>query len=287
MKKGMNVWSLPANLSLREQFRLTKEAGFDTIELNVSEEKTKTNMVSNELGLNETLDLLVTATKRELEQIKQLSEEFELPISSLSTSLHWSYPLTSEDEETQKKGRWIVERMIDICRYLGGDTVLIVPGLVTDSQDYETCYERAKQAFIHLSKRAEAQKIVIGVENVWNKFLLSPLEFRQFLDEINSPYVGAYFDVGNVLQFGFPEQWIQILAHRIVKVHVKDFKRDIGNIHGFTNLLLGDVNWARVMNALRKVEYAGPLTCELAPYSECGEQLAEDTSAALSHIFKL
>lgn len=103
MKKGMNVWSLPANLSLREQFRLTKEAGFDTIELNVSEEKTKTNMVSNELGLNETLDLLVTATERELEQIKKLSEEFELPISSLSTSLHWSYPLTSEDEETQKK----------------------------------------------------------------------------------------------------------------------------------------------------------------------------------------
>lgn len=287
MKKGMNVWSLPGDLSLREQFEVTKNAGFDTIELNLTEPTPQDNIVNDDLNLSEKMDLTTETELADLEEIKGLSKEFDLPISSISTALHWTYPLNANDEETRERGKYIVKKMIDVCKELGGDAVLVVPGLVTPDQPYDKCYEYAKEAFMELAPYAEEKGIKIGIENVWNKFLMSPLEYRRLIDEIDSEYVGAYFDVGNILQFGFPEQWIKILGDKIVKIHVKDFKRAIGNIQGFTNLLQGDVDWAAVVKALQEIGYDGPLTCELAPYSVNGRQLAADTSAALEYIINL
>lgn len=288
MKKGMNVWSLPANLTLREQFAVTKQAGFDTIELNLSEGTTTAeNLVNTELALAEKVDLTLTTTAEELAQIKALATEFSLPISSISTSLHWTYPLNASNEQTREKGKMIVKKMIDAAKALGSDAILVVPALVTKDQPYDEAYHLAQTALKELATYAEEKQIVIGLENVWNKFLLSPLEFRQFIDEIASPYVGAYFDIGNILQYGFPEQWIRILGNRITKIHVKDFKTSIGSIQGFTNLLQGDVDWQASIDALKEIGYEGPLTCELAPYKIHGSQLAADTAAALAYITTL
>lgn len=285
--KGMNVWSLPAGLTMEEQFKITKEAGFDTIELNLSEAQAADNIVTKELALNDSPTLTMDVTAEELENIKGLSEKYELPITSLSTALHWNYPLTATDAATRQKGMDVVKKMIDICLALGGDTVLVVPGLVTADAAYDVCYDRSLAAFKELAPYAQEKGIHIGIENVWNKFLLSPLETRDFIDKIASSHVGMYFDAGNVLQFGFPEQWVRILGNRIKKVHVKDFNTSIGNITGFTTLLNGSLNWKHLVTALHEIGYEGPLTCELSAYQENGQQLAYDTSHALDYIVNL
>lgn len=283
MRKGMNSWCLPPDLSLENIFKVTKEAGFESIELNMSESQPK-DSITSELGFKDNPALTLEITELELENIKALSVTYQLPISSIATGLHWTYPLTSNDETVRKKGLDIAKKMIEVCAVLGGESVLIVPGVVTETNSYDDCYDLAQSALKELALYAEPRGIVIGVENVWNKFLLSPLEMRRFLDEINHPSVKAYFDAGNVLQFGFPEQWVRILGNRITKVHIKDFRQDIGNIRGFTGLLSGDMKWSPLMEALREIGYNGDVICELSPYKENSIQLAYDTSNAMKYI---
>lgn len=277
--KGINAWSMPDDLTFGQQFKIAKDAGFNTIELNISKLHRANNGQINTLTMK--------TDEKTLTDILKISQEYSLPISSISTDLHWQYPLNSSDGEMQSYAIAIAKKMIDYCKVLGGDTVLIVPGIVNEKLNYEDTYERSLKAIQELADYAQNNKIKIGLENVWNKFLLSPLEFRRFIDEVDNPYVGAYFDVGNIVQFGYPDQWINILNSRIFKVHVKDFNNEIGSILGFTNLLVGDVNWKNVIDALIKVNYIGPLTCELTPYNENPIQLADDTSRALQYIINL
>ncbi len=286
MKIGINSWTLPTNLTIEETFKVAKEAGFETIELNMAEDVKHETIVS-ELGLEDSPHVTLKMKADELQAIKQLADQYELPISSVATALHWKYPLNSPDPTIREQGKEVARRMIDACRIFGGDTVLIVPGIVTADNDYETCYRLAQEGLRELAPYAEAKGIVIGVENVWNKFLYSPLEMRQFIDEINHPFIKIYFDAGNVLQFGFPHQWVSILGERIAKVHVKDFNTTVGNITGFTNLLAGDLDWPRLMSALKESGYDGPITAELSPYKEAPLQLAKDTMKAIDIIINL
>lgn len=269
MKKGINVWTMPKEFSIKDQIELAEKAGYQTIELNVAEKHEKE------------LDLSLETTEEELEEIKKLLDSANVKLESISTALHWEYPLTSNEGETREQGRNIVKKMIDFAKYLGAEVVLVVPGLVTSEVSYLSCYTRSMDALKQLAPYAESKKITIGIENVENLFLLSPLDARDFIDEIGSPFIQFYFDVGNALPFGYPEQWIQILDHRIKRIHVKDFKKEIGNLQGFCQLLAGDVDWEEVLLALRAIGYEGPLTCELSPYRFQGEQLAYDTSRAL------
>ncbi len=132
---------------------------------------------------------------------------------------------------------------------------------------------------------AERYRVTIGIENVWNKFLLSPLEMRDFVDKIGSRYVGCYFDVGNVLLTGYPEQWIRILGERIKRVHLKDFKISIGNINGFCNLLEGDANWKEVIKALKEIKYDSYLTAEIVPpYRQYPQALIYNISKNMDFI---
>lgn len=285
MKIGINSWSLPNDLSIEETFKLAKEAGFETIELNMAEE-VKVESIVSDLGLEDNIHLTLNMREKELSKIKELSIKYELPITSIATALHWKYPLNDLDPTVREQGKEVAKRMIEACHYLGGDTVLIVPGVVTKEREYEACYNLAKEAFVELAPYAKEKGIIIGVENVWNKFLYSPLEMRQFIDEINHPNVGVYFDAGNVLQFGFPEQWVRILNKRITKVHIKDFNTNVGNITGFTSLLSGSLDWTSLMTALREIEYEGPLTAELSPYTFAPDQLARDTAKAIKRIIE-
>jgi len=151
--------------------------------------------------------------------------------------------------------------------------------------DYDVAYDRCLEALKELAPVAEEYQVELCIENVWNKFLLSPLEMRDLIDKVNSPWVGSYFDVGNVLYCGYPEQWIKILGKRIRKVHFKDFKRSVGTLDGFGDLLSGDVNWKNVRAALEKNGYDGWVTAEmLPPYAQYPETILYNTSNAMNRI---
>ena len=136
-----------------------------------------------------------------------------------------------------------------------------------------------------LKETAEKLEIHIGIENVWNKFLLSPLEMRDFIDKINSPFVGAYLDIGNVIYSGYPEQWIKILNTRIKRVHFKDYRKAMSGLGGFVDLLSGDVNWAEVMSGFAKIGYDSWVTGEMIPpYAQHSEQIIFNTSNSMNKI---
>jgi len=156
---------------------------------------------------------------------------------------------------------------------------------------YDLAYERATDFIWQALPLAEKLQVKIGIENVWNKFLTSPLEMRAFIDQFGSQYAGAYFDAGNALANGYPEHWIEILGQRIVRVHFKDYRRAVGTANGFCDLLSGDVNWPEVIHALRSVSYAGWITAEMIPplpfYEHCPEVLIHNTSRAMDAILAL
>ncbi|KKI92484.1 xylulose 5-phosphate 3-epimerase [Bacillus sp. SA1-12] len=263
MLKGINQWCYPEGTSLEDVFTYSKEAGFDAVELNLYHAG----------GIGLTMD----TTPVEAEAISKLALSYGLQLRSLSTGLLWQSPLSSPDSAVREQGRKIILKQIELAAIMGIDTVLVVPGSVSQEVAYDDCYKFSQEELKKVLEEAEKQKVAIGIENVWNKFLLSPLEMARYIDELQSEYAKAYFDVGNVLQFGYPEQWIRILGNRIKKVHVKDFSTKVGNITGFVPLLAGDVNWSAVMEALEEIGYDDVLTAELSPYAIGPKQLPIDT----------
>jgi len=282
MKKSISYWSFPgglegkSKLNLRGCMKKAKEAGFEGIEFAVAEAG----------------ELTLSSTRQDIKKIVQASKDVGIELSSLATGLLWDYSLTSSDDKTREKAKDVVRRMLELASYLGVDTVLVIPGTVdvffkpdAEVVPYHLAYERSLEALKECVPTAERYKVSMGIENVWNKFLLSPLEMRDFIDKIESPYLGAYFDVGNSLLTGYPEHWIRILGKRIKKVHIKDFKTSVGNVNGFVDLLEGDVNWAGVMTALEEIGYHGWLTAEiLPPYSQHPEALLYNTSKSMDFI---
>ncbi|MEH7096532.1 sugar phosphate isomerase/epimerase family protein [Neobacillus vireti] len=271
MLKGINQWCYPEDTSLENVFRYSKEAGFDAVELNLYKPG----------GIGLTLD----TSAKEAEAIKKLAESYDIELRSLSTGLLWEAPLSSNDASTRERGRTIVKKQLELASVMGMDTVLVVPGIVDEKTSYADCYQNSQAELRLLSEFAEQLGVHIGIENVWNKFLLSPLEMKRYVDELNSDLIGVYFDAGNVLQFGYPEQWIRILGKQIRKVHVKDFRRSVGNITGFVPLLAGDVNWKEVMTALHEIGYNDTVTAEIPSYSISSYDLAHDTSRHMDVIF--
>ncbi|MEK3889964.1 sugar phosphate isomerase/epimerase family protein [Bacillus sp. FSL K6-3431] len=270
MLKGINQWCYPEGTSIEEIFEYSKNAGFDAVELNLYPEGGE--------------GLTLATTRIEAERVASLASNYQLQLRSLSTSLLWGTPLSSSDENIRKQGMSVIEKMLEIASWIGMDTILVVPGVVSKEVSYDECYKRSQECIKQILPIAEKFNVKIGIENVWNKFLLSPLEMMRYIDEFQSNYVGAYFDVGNILQYGYPEQWIRILGNRILKVHVKDFSANVGNGNGFVPLLVGDVDWKAVRYALEDIGYEDTLTAELTPYALCPYTLADDTARHIDVI---
>ena len=269
MKTGINAWIFPSNLSLPQSFKIAKRAGFDAVELVLNEE--------GPISLN--------STEREIMTIRASVENISLEISSFASGLNWKYPLTHHDPTVVERGKEVIAKGLQITSWLGTDVLLVVPGVVTKEVSYDVAYERSLTALKKLAPMAEKLGVCIGVENVWNKFLLSPLEMRDFIDEVGSPAVVAFFDAGNVLVNGYPEHWIKILGDRIHKVHVKDFHTHIGNITGFTNILEGDLDWMSVRNALRDIGYDGYVIAEVPGYKTLPDLGIRHCGEAMRRIF--
>lgn len=270
MQIGINRWTMPGDWGIDRCLREAAAAGFETIEINMAEE-----------GY-----LTPTTPEAEVRRIAAVARDLGLSIPSVSNGLGWTYPLTSPDAAVRAKGRDLVRALLRAAAWIGADTILCVPGGVTPEVPYDVAYARAQEALAELAPDAASAGVVIGVENVWNKFLLSPMEMARFVDEIGSPNVQAYFDAGNVLVFGYPQHWIRILGKRIKKVHVKDFRTGIGNITAFCNPLQGDLPWGEVRAALDEVGYTGPVTAEVDGYRVQPELGLKHIAEALAAVFK-
>ena len=157
-------------------------------------------------------------------------------------------------------------RMIDAANILGAKTVQVIPGMLTSEMDYQKTFELVQSRLADLA--ANAGEINLAIENVWNNFLYSPLEINRLVDETGQTNLGVYFDIANARRFGYPEQWIRSMGCRIKMAHCKDYRLSIDNIHGFTNLLDGDVNYPAVIKALKETEFKGDLILELIPPSQ-------------------
>jgi len=271
MLKSVNQWCFPDGTALDTVFAVSQKAGLDAVEL---------NLYASGASAGFTMD----TTAAEADEIARQAAEHGLKLRSISTGLLWGAPLSSSDADVRKRGRAIVHKQLEIAERIGADTVLVVPGTVNENSAYDQCYENSKRELELLIPEAERRGVKIGVENVWNKFLLSPLEMKQYVDDLNSSNLGVYFDVGNILLYGYPEQWIRILGSRIAKIHVKDFKTSAGNGSGFVPLMAGDVNWPKVIAALREIGYNDTLTAEISAYSTSAYQVIYDTANQLEAI---
>ncbi|MEF2245105.1 MULTISPECIES: sugar phosphate isomerase/epimerase family protein [unclassified Paenibacillus] len=276
MKKGINIWSFKEGKSIKECIALAKDAGFDGIEL----------------SLNGSGELSLQATDQEIAEIRARVQDANLEIAGLATGLYWDYPMTSDDASIRSKAVDVCKKQLETAAALGVDAILVIPGAVgvdfipgASVVNYERAYERAHEAINSLVPFAESAGVSIGIENVWNKFLLSPLEMRNFIDEHKSDFVGSYFDVGNVVYSGYPEHWISILGHRIKRVHFKDYRRTAGGLHGFVDLLAGDVDYPAVVEALKGIGYNNYVTAEMIPnYAHHTDQIIYNTSGAMDAI---
>ncbi|HLP73067.1 MAG TPA: sugar phosphate isomerase/epimerase family protein [Bacteroidales bacterium] len=240
LKKGIMWGSIGTGKTILEKFRAAKAAGFDGVE------------VMSHMNRDEVL---------------QAHAETGLPIPSVCGEHHWKFLLSDPDPEVRAKGVEALKVSIEDANAYGADTVLLVPGRVTENVSYDECWSRSVDEIKKVLQLAKDLKVKIAIENVWNNFLLSPMEAATYVDQFKTVFVGFYFDCGNIVNFGWPEQWIKILNRRIAKVHIKEFSRKLADTQGKgagfkVNLLEGDVSWSKVMSALDKIGYQGWTTIE-------------------------
>lgn len=277
MKKGINYWSFAPGTTTSAAIALAKEAGFQGLEF----------------CLAETGEVSLDSSEQDLIDVRRRAEDAGIALPSLASWLVWENNLVSDEPRVRQRARDIVRAQIDTAQALGAETILVVPGYVgvdfvehAVPVDYLAAYERAQEAIAALADHARGTGVNIGVENVWNKFLLSPLEMRRFIDEIDDPLVGVYFDIGNALLNGYPQHWIRALGARILKVHVKDYRRSPGGFDSFVDLLAGDVDFPDVAAALIEIGYSSFCTAEMMPtYRHYTDQMAHNASAAMDRIF--
>ncbi len=279
MKKSISIWSFYGNWSLEQKLHLAKEAGFAGFEIDLSEDG----------------PLNLQSTTADLKTIRALADKCGVTLSGVATGLYWGANACSADPAVRQKAATILQKQIESAAALGVDAILVVPGAVGvdfipggEVVPYHLAYQRAQDFIKSALPVAEKAKVTLCVENVWNKFLLIPLEMKALIDGFGSDRVGSYFDVGNTLATGYPEHWIAALGSRIKRVHFKDYRRAVGTVDGFCDLLSGDVNWPAVVAELRTVGYQGWLTAEMIPpvpfYKHCPEVLIHNTSRAMDAI---
>ena len=264
IRKSTLISMLPRDRPYVERFTIAKEAGFEAVEMRT------------------------VTSPEEAAEVREASQKSGLIIHSVMNEDHWRLPLSSSDPNVVTGSVKGMETSLRNAKLWGADAVLLVPAVVDAQTSYKDAWTRS-QAVIRerLLPLATELKVVIAVEEVWNKFLLSPLEFARYVDEFQSPWVRAYFDVGNVVFYAFPQDWIRTLGARTVKVHLKDFKLDRQNGRfTWTNLGEGDIDWPEVRKAFAEVKYSGYMTTELSgpPKGASHAEYLKDVSARVDRI---
>jgi hexulose-6-phosphate isomerase len=242
-RKAVNLNMVQAGADLAEKFRIAKDAGFAGLEIDAPN------------GLDR-------------EALLAARDATGLAIHGVVCSVHWKHPLSDPRPQVRERGLAGLEKAIEDCKAYGGQTVLLVPAVVNKEVSYADAWERSVAEIRKALPKAEAAGITVAIENVWNQFLLSPLEMARYVDEFKSPSLAAYFDVGNVVTYGWPEQWIRILGRRIRRIHVKEYSRKKRDAEGLwkgfqAELLEGDNDWPAVRKALEETGFDGWCTAEV------------------------
>lgn len=259
MFAAINAWTFPRELSSGQRLAAAAASGFRGIELTIG--------TTEPLSFDTPLETFSALARQ--------AADLNVPIVSLASTEFWQTNYGAPDESTRQAAVDLTLRMLDRAVAACGTAleqwhpaILVLPAVVGEANErrprvsYADALHRSLEALGDLRHEAENRGVTIALENVWNRFLLSPVEAADFLDRVNSPYVGWYFDTGNVMPFGYPEDWITTLAGRIKRVHVKDYDLSRAGEAGFCSLGEGSVDWPQVTAALRRVGYAGPLTYE-------------------------
>ena len=236
MKKGICYGTLAGD-SIEDRFQLAREAGFAGVEIGTQE------------------------NDADRQSLKAMADKNGIDLFSIMNSKHWGLPLSDPDPEVRAGSVQGVIESLDTATVVGASTILLVPAVVNDDTTYEDAYQRSQKEIKKLIPMVEERGIKISIENVWNKFLLSPIEFVNYIDQFESGSIGAYFDVGNILLYGFPQHWIRSIGERMDKVHIKGY-----NTNGFRWTGLIDdcsIDWNAVMVALSDIEYDDYITAEL------------------------
>ena len=240
LKKSIMWGTVGLEGSILDKCKAIKAAGFDGIEPN------------SHMDRKEVLDAM---------------QATGLKASSVCNSKHWDLLLSSPNREMRQQGMEAMIVAMEDAKAYGTDAVLLVPGRVDENVSYEECWNRSTACIRQLLPVAQELKVKICIENVWNNFLLSPMEASTYIDQFNSPWVGFYFDCGNILVYGWPEQWIKILGYRIGRIHIKEYSKKIGESQGKNagfnvQLTDGDVRWKEVYRQIQNEYSGGWLTTE-------------------------
>jgi hexulose-6-phosphate isomerase len=240
-KKAVLLYMLPKELSSRDRFQMALDVGFEGIEIGTMSDP------------------------RAADEIRDASTRTGLRVHSVMNADHWKYPLSSADPAVVGKSVAGMETSLRNAKLWGADVVLLVPAVVNPETPYQAAWTRSQKVIRErILPLAQELKVVVGIEEVWNKFLLSPLEHARYVDELGSPWVKAYLDVGNMLFYGYPQDWIRTLGSRITRVHLKDFQLDRPNGRfSWKNLGEGDIDWPEVRKALSEIGYDGWVTTEV------------------------
>ncbi len=260
LKKGCCIGVLPRDMTVLQRFEVAKGAGFEGVEPNT---------------LN---------AADEVRQYKEASENTGVKICSIMNSDHWRYPLSDPDPEVVRKSVEGLQTSMHNAHDLGTDTVLLVPGIVTADVRYADVWKRSQEQIRKVLPLAEELKVVLAIEDVGNRFLLSPLEFARYVDEFDSPWVKAYFDIGNIVSSGYPQDWIRTLGNRIVRVHIKRFEpgTDWPKFDPKDRRSQG-IDWSDVRKALSEVTYSGWVTAEVRSGDDA---YVKEVSARMERIFE-
>jgi L-ribulose-5-phosphate 3-epimerase len=238
IRKGVLTSMLPEGLSWPDKMAAAKEAGFVDIEAQTTEDP------------------------KEVAAIGAAAKAAGLRIHSVMNMAHWKHPLSSDNPADVEKSMAGMRLSLENAKAWGSDTVLLVPAVVNPRTRYEDAWKRSTKQIRELLPMAAEYKVTIAIENVWNKFLLSPLEMARYIDDFRSPWVKAYFDVGNIQFYGYATDWIYTLNNRIAKVHFKDFSFRKG-VTNFSDLRDGDLDWKGIHKAFADIGYKNTATVEL------------------------
>ncbi|MBX3278547.1 MAG: sugar phosphate isomerase/epimerase [Acidobacteria bacterium] len=236
LKKAVLITMLPKEMSYLDRFKLAVDVGFEGLEAQT------------------------VADPRVADEIREAADKAKLPIHSVMNMDHWQFPLSSSDPEVVARSLRGMETSLRNAKLWGADAVLLVPAVVNPQTTYTQAWERSQREIRKLIPLAEELRVVIAIEEVWNKFLLTAPDFAKYVDEFKSPWIRAYFDVGNIVMYGFPQEWIRTLGSRIVKFHLKDFKFDTRQ---WVPLMEGSIDWKEVRKAIGEIGFSGYLTVEL------------------------
>lgn len=274
MKKSIGDNIFPQGMSFENGLKLLKRAGYEGIEL----------------WLGDRPWFQMKTSDTELRQLFGKIQDAGLEVSDVANSLDWEENVSSRDPSKREAAFQHIQRQIEAAQIFKTDAILVVAGVVTSDTPYNEVYKRCVDAMQKLGDVASKAKVRIGVENCNSeqRFLLSPREFYNFLDEVSRPSVGIHLDVGNIHDTGFAEQWIEIHGPRITRIHLKDVLKHrgrCGNQSVYTNIFLGDNDWRAIRDALTKVGYDGWLIAEMeARYRYAPDQQVYDTSAAMTRV---